>query len=142
MVLQVPVPAIAVPALPAGPTSFEEFLQLDTGELKAEWVEGEVIVLTPLHDAHSAIQTILPGLMWLFVETRRLGIVRTEMTVRLGSTARAPDLLSLSTANRSRLRRSFVDGPPDLIVEIVLPDSIERDRVTKLREYEAAGVQE
>ena len=33
-------------------------------------------------------------------------------------------------------------GSPDLIVEVVSPDSQSRDRVTKFREYEAAGVLE
>ena len=52
------------------------------------------------------------------------------------------DLLFVSTEHADRLRDTSVDGPADLVVEIVSPDSAERDRVTKLAEYEAAGIPE
>ncbi|MDW8321108.1 MAG: Uma2 family endonuclease, partial [Armatimonadota bacterium] len=36
----------------------------------------------------------------------------------------------------------YLDGPADLVVEIVSPDSEERDRATKFAEYERGGVRE
>ena len=41
-----------------------------------------------------------------------------------------------------QLQPTFYLGSPDLIVEIVSPDSRRRDRIDKLAEYEAAGVPE
>lgn len=35
-----------------------------------------------------------------------------------------------------------LNGPPDLIVEVISPDSVRRDREHKFREYETAGVRE
>jgi Uma2 family endonuclease len=35
-----------------------------------------------------------------------------------------------------------VDGPADLVIEIMSPEGEERDRATKFVEYEAAGVPE
>jgi Uma2 family endonuclease len=45
-------------------------------------------------------------------------------------------------AHADRLRHTHLDGPADLGVEIVSPDSIERDRGEKFVEYEAAGIPE
>lgn len=44
--------------------------------------------------------------------------------------------------NEGRLRKTFLDGPADLMVEVISPDSVERDRITKYNDYEAAGVKE
>jgi len=41
-----------------------------------------------------------------------------------------------------RLKQTYLDGPADLVVEIVSPDSRLRDRGEKLAEYEAGGVRE
>ena len=42
----------------------------------------------------------------------------------------------------SRFKPDFLDGPADLVVEIVSPESIDRDRVKKFAEYQAGGVRE
>jgi Uma2 family endonuclease len=40
------------------------------------------------------------------------------------------------------IKRAYVEGPPDVAVEIVSPDSVDRDYEDKRYHYEAAGVQE
>ncbi len=55
---------------------------------------------------------------------------------------RAPDLLFVARRRAALIRRMALDGPPDLAVEIVSPDSVERDWVTKRAEYERGGVRE
>lgn len=55
---------------------------------------------------------------------------------------RVPDVLVLATENEHRIRRNYIEGPADLAVEIVSPDSVVRDRETKLEEYEMGGVRE
>lgn len=44
--------------------------------------------------------------------------------------------------NVGRIEPTFVDGPVDLAVEIVSPDSVTRDNREKLAEYQAAGIPE
>ena len=53
-----------------------------------------------------------------------------------------PDLLFVSAERMNILETTEVDGAPDLIVEIVSPDSPARDWREKYLEYEAAGVRE
>jgi Uma2 family endonuclease len=40
------------------------------------------------------------------------------------------------------LRDTYMEGPADLAVEVVSPESRTRDRIEKLREYEKAGVRD
>ncbi len=63
--------------------------------------------------------------------------------VRLpGRRRRQPDLFLVPPAHAHLLERMQFNGVPDLIVEVVSPDSQTRDRRTKFVEYQAAGVPE
>jgi Uma2 family endonuclease len=53
-----------------------------------------------------------------------------------------PDLLFVRPDKLERLSQTRLDGPADLVVELISEDSLERDRVEKLTEYAAAGVRE
>jgi Uma2 family endonuclease len=59
-----------------------------------------------------------------------------------GLPGRAPDVCFLSSANLHRLKKNHIDGPADLVVEIVSLESIERDYVTKFAEYAQGGLGE
>ncbi len=53
-----------------------------------------------------------------------------------------PDLVFVSTANAGLLARRGVMGAPDLVVEIISPDSSRRDRYDKRELYARFGVKE
>jgi len=55
---------------------------------------------------------------------------------------REPDLLFVSRGHCDRLTQQYLEGPADLVVEIISPDSRGRDRGDKFYEYEEGGVQE
>ncbi len=55
---------------------------------------------------------------------------------------RASDLIFISTDNQVIVTNTEVDGVPDLVVEIVSLDSVERDWRVKYLEYEKAGIKE
>jgi hypothetical protein len=55
---------------------------------------------------------------------------------------REPDVVVVLPAKAHLVRETFVDGPPDLVVEVVSDDSVERDYETKRAEYAAAGIPE
>jgi Uma2 family endonuclease len=133
------------PAPPAGPITFEEFLEWCDGEVRAEWVDGEVLLMSPSSDDHQLLSGFVYRLLAAFVEAYDLGLVfYAPMLMRLSArpSGREPDLLYLARDHLDRLRRTYIDGPADLAVEIVSPESDERDRVTKLAEYELARVPE
>ena len=62
--------------------------------------------------------------------------------MKLEHSGREPDLLFVAQEHLERLEETHLDGPADLVVEVVSPESAERDRGTKFYEYEKAGIPE
>jgi Uma2 family endonuclease len=83
--------------------------------------------------------------MNLFISTRNLGRLMTApylMRLYQPPRGREPDILFVAQANLERITTQYLDGPADLVVEIISPESSVRDRGEKFYEYEAAGVRE
>jgi Uma2 family endonuclease len=53
-----------------------------------------------------------------------------------------PDVAYVAKERLHIVERGYVNGPPDIAVEIVSPDSAQRDYDLKMNIYEAAGVKE
>ena len=142
--LEQPVP-VERPDLPTTRMSWEEFLRSWPDDVRAEWVDGEVILMSPSNIYHQRILSFLNELLTAFVRAHQLGeIVLPPFLMHLPTrpSGREPDLLFIATEHADRLRETYVDGPADLAVEIVSPDSGARDRGEKFFEYEAAGIPE
>jgi Uma2 family endonuclease len=58
------------------------------------------------------------------------------------SETRQPDLLMVHRARESIIEEHAVVGPPDLVVEVLSPSSVKRDRVMKLHSYARFDVPE
>jgi Uma2 family endonuclease len=128
---------------PHDPMTYEEFLDWLDEDTLAEWVDGEVIMASPANLKHQLIGTFLIHLLRAYTEVLELGVVLSPpFQMKLASSGREPDLIFLTTAHRDRLRPTYLDGPADLVVEIVSPESIGRDRGDKFYEYERAGIPE
>lgn len=133
-----------VPAPPA-PVSWEEFLAWLDKDVRAEWVDGEIIEMPPVRDDHQFILGFIYRLIMEIVDAHQLGVVYlAPFVMHLPSrpSGREPDLSFVKTENLGRTTPTYVDGPADLVVEIVSPDSVTRDQREKLAEYQAAGVPE
>ena len=65
-----------------------------------------------------------------------------QMKIGPGFPGRAPDVLFVAKEHLARLKPNFLDGPADLVVEIVSSDSRGRDRGDKHYEYERGGIPE
>lgn len=131
--------------VPSGKMTYEEFLEWADEDTHAEWVDGEVIPMSPVSVRHQDIGGLLHAVMKVWIETHQLGTLLYEsfqMKTSVRPSGREPDLLFVSQNHHSRLQDNYLDGPADLIVEIVSPESIERDQVDKFGEYEQAGVEE
>jgi len=72
----------------------------------------------------------------------RILIPPFQMKLSTRPSGREPDLLFISKENLSNLKHNYLDGPADMVVEIVSPESQSRDRGDKFYEYEEAGVEE
>ena len=125
--------------------SYDDFLrEAPTDGRSREWVDGRVIELSPFSDRHQDLQGFLTALLRHWVEAKRCGLVRSPFQMKTAAhlAGREPDVLFLASEHLDRLHRNHIEGPADLAVEIVSPESQVRDTTQKLREYEGGGVLE
>ena len=123
----------------------EEFVAWCDEDVKAEWVDGEVIVMSPASVRHVDVLGFLAALMREFVRQKRLGaVLGPELMIRLANQRRrrVPDLLFVAEDRLHLLRTNHLEGAPDLALEITSPESVGRDWRDKYLEYQAAGVRE
>ncbi len=123
----------------------EEFVEWCDDKTHAEWVDGEVIIMSPVNLRHAMLFGFLHPLIVAFAEQRDLGRVLTEpFQMRYGKQRRrrSPDVMFVATARLDALHPNHLEGPADLVVEIVSPESMARDWREKYLEYEAGGVRE
>lgn len=127
---------------PVFPT-FESFIEWVDEDTSAEWVEGEVYFMSPSSLRHQLIAGFLYKLIGTYVEYYQLGTtLNAPFKMKIPGYGAEPDVLVVLRENETRLRKTFLDGPADLVVEVISPDSVERDRVKKFGDYEAAGIAE
>ncbi|MGH2386584.1 MAG: Uma2 family endonuclease [Chloroflexota bacterium] len=123
--------------------SYEEFLDWADEDTLAEWVEGKVVMSSPAGLRHQDLVTFLGGVLAGFSRLHDLGrIVTAPFQMKLPRSGREPDVLFVANAHLSRLHPTFLDGPADLVVEVLSPESIGRDRGDKFFEYQAAALPE
>lgn len=125
--------------------TFEEYLKLDDERAMSEWVDGEIIYMSPTARRHQEILTFLVKVMGLFVDVNDAGVLLPApfaMKLEALKRGREPDLLFVSSDRHGLVEKTYLNGPADLVVEIVSPESVGRDRGEKFVEYEAAGIRE
>ncbi len=123
----------------------DEFVAWCDEDVKAEWVDGEVIVHSPASTRHVRLAKFLLKVLDDFVAYHDLGeALGPELQIRLGALRRrrVPDILFVAKARLAIIQTNHIEGAPDLVMEIVSPDSPARDWRDKYLEYEAAGVRE
>jgi len=131
--------ALALPRM-----TYEEFLERDDDRV-AEWVDGEVILMGEPSLRHQLLVSFLGALLQHFVEANKLGVVLPapfQMRLRSRPSGRAPDILVVRREALSNLTSKYLDGPADVVIEVISPESRARDRGDKYYEYEQAGVRE
>lgn len=127
-----------------GGITFERFCALVPDWRKADLIDGEIFVASPENlDANDLFVWLL-GLIKDYVRKRKLGrVFASRVAFRLNDhNGPEPDIAFVLAANAARLHRGYVEGPPDLAVEIVSPESVERDYEKKYLQYQKAGVPE
>ncbi len=131
-------------AEPSRRMTWDEFICRETAGRRWEWVDGEAIKRMPVQFRHDRINGFIYVLLLHYTMKFDLGEVFGPFLMRLISrpSGREPDVSFLRKDRLDLLRKTFVDGPMDLAVEIISPESDARDREEKLSEYERGGVQE
>lgn len=123
--------------------TYEEFLDWADEDTLAEWVDGEIAMTSPASDRHQDVMLFIADVLRPYVKLHQLGKVQVApFQMKLRTSGREPDVLFIAKDHLDRLRRTYLDGPADLAVEIISPESAQRDRTQKFFEYQAAGIPE
>jgi Uma2 family endonuclease len=124
--------------------TYQDLLRLPEDRLRHELIEGEHIVSAAPTLRHQLVAFNLAFAISAFVRPRALGKVFMAPVDVLFSQFDVvePDVLYVSKTNAPRLRERYVEGAPDLAIEVLSPSSARIDKVRKLRLYERHGVRE
>ena len=122
----------------------EELEKYPDDDYRYELVEGRVIKMSPVGFQHGRIVPRFASLLHRHVEEHGLGAILSEVGFRLASnpdTVRAPDIAFLRLDRIPKPDpRGFINGPPDLAVEVLSPDDPPGEVRTKTAKYLACGV--
>lgn len=121
-----------------------KFYEEMTPEMKAEFIEGEVIMHSPAKSRHLDVTAKIAKLLTAFVDDRELGEVKIEKCLCVfPRNDYEPDIVFFGKAKAAGLRHDTMKFPiPDLVVEVLSESTEARDRGVKFQDYEAHAVQE
>ena len=125
--------------------TWEEFARLPTsGSTRHEVIDGELAVTPAPTSAHQRVVANLMFLLDRFVREHRLGeVLPGPIDVLFGEgDYLEPDLVFVRTDRAHLVSERGIEGPPDLVVEILSPSTAHRDRGVKLERYRHFGVPE
>jgi Uma2 family endonuclease len=121
-----------------------EFMALPDDGNRYELVKGELVNLANSGALHGYIAIILSAALFALVTSRKLGVLlesSTAFTMKNGN-KRSPDIAFFAKERLQGLEElptSFLEGGPDLVVEILSPGNTVAEIEDKIAEYFANG---
>jgi Uma2 family endonuclease len=122
----------------------QAFYEWMDDDMKAEFINGEIIVHSPALEKHNAAVLRLGMLLSAFVDAQELGMVRIEKAlVELTRNSYEPDVCYFGTDKSATILPDQLYYPaPDLVVEVLSKSTQKSDREVKFEDYAAHGVME
>lgn len=130
---------------PQGQWTYDDYKRLPDDGWRYEVIEGELRMNPAPRTKHQLISRNLAVAMTNFVREKRLGeVLYAPIDVRMGDLANPvqPDLLFIRQDRLNIIKEEWIEGAPNLIVEILSPSNWLDDRRTKYQVYAKAGVGE
>ena len=123
--------------------TYEEYYRLDDDQ-RYEIIDGNLLMAPAPDTSHQDWSRELTVLLAAYVKRTKLGKVfaaPVDVVLDAENTVQ-PDLVFVSSANLGIIQQRAIFGTPDLLVEIVSPSSMRRDRYDKKELYARFGVKE
>ena len=123
--------------------TYEDYLKTPDDE-RWELLNGVLTRRPTPNTVHQRTLGNLAMALFSFVDNRGLGeVIISPFDVVLSSTnVLEPDLIFVSTDQRSIITNANIQGAPALVIEVVSPSTLTRDRELKRSIYAEHGVQE
>jgi len=123
--------------------TYEEYYRLDDDQ-RYEIIAGKLLMAPAPDTWHQSWLNDLNLFLSQFVKQRKLGrifIAPIDVVLDSENTVQ-PDIVFVSAANASIVQHRAIFRTPDLIVELISPSSVRRDRYEKQNLYARFGVKE
>lgn len=120
------------------------FYQQITNDDKAEFINGQVFMQSPVTFRHSDVSSLLHNLMSNYVRSRTLGYVGHEkLLISLSRNDYEPDVCFWRRETADHFQPRQLQFPaPDFVAEVISPSTEANDRGVKFEDYAAHGVRE
>ena len=130
-----------------GPTrenwSYGDLFALPDEGKRYEIIEGVLYEMPgPGSDHATVIRTLIALLLPAFVALRLEWFTAPLDVFFPGADPVEPDLLAYASGGKTRRSKRGIEGPPDLVIEVLSPSSRRHDLLTKRTLYARAGVRE
>jgi len=121
-----------------------KFVEDLTDEMKAEFINGEVIIHSPLYYKHGIVNDNLFQLIQSHITKHQLGaILQQKFLCRFTRNDYEPDISFWNSEKSKHFRiDQAIFPPPDFIVEILSKATKNRDYTVKFEDYALHGVKE
>jgi Uma2 family endonuclease len=124
-----------------GTLTYEDYCALPDDGLRYEIIDGFLFSEPSPWLAHQRAVGNLIFVLHAHIRERGLGEVFTRVDVILDQrTVVVPDIVFVARERAGIVTERAVDGAPDLIVEVLSPGTVRRDRVDKRNAYARHGV--
>jgi len=125
-------------------TKREEFYNWVTDDLKAEFINGEIVVHSPVKSSHAQASENIFRILSIYALKHQLGRVTHEKVMaRFTRNDYEPDVMFFSREKADAIQPNQSLFPiPDFVIEVLSESTVERDRGVKFRDFEAHQVSE
>lgn len=122
----------------------QEFREWISEDVKAEFINGQIIVHSPVKRKHRVASELLFQLVNIFVRLKKLGEAGHEKAmVSLTRNDFEPDIAFWSNEKAAQFNDDTMFHPaPDFVVEILSKKTSKNDRTVKFEDYARHGVKE
>ena len=124
--------------------NYEDYLNLPQDGKRHEIIDGEHYMTPAPQTRHQIVTVNLLGIWLHYLKENDIGQIMLAPTdvVLSETTVLQPDLLFIRKDREHIIKKNFIEGPPDLVIEILSPGSEKLDRFTKMKYYAMFGVPE
>ena len=125
-----------------GKTPLEKYLNLPE-KYPAELLEGEIVMVPSPGRKHQKVSGEIFNRLFEKVKDEELGEVYYEFDVKFDEeNVLRPDIVFVSKERLDIIKDNWIEGAPDMVVEVLSPTSATRDLIVKRDVYEKFGVRE
>ena len=122
----------------------DEFWKLSDEDTNYELIDGVLVIHSPASTEHEQIFSYLNRVLGFYVEEKEIGaLLGSRLVMRLDPKWNPePDLMLILSENRYRIKDTRVEGPADLVIEILSKATREIELEKKVPKYLECGVKE